>query len=68
MGQMTSDRGRLRTHHMYGRIMGTCICMKETAYVINVILLLHVVHAFGVYMSWCMGCMWDICHIVAPWQ
>ena len=44
--------------------MGTC--MKGTAYVINVILLLHVVHAFGVHMSRCMGCMWDICHIVAP--
>ena len=28
--------------------------MKETAYVINVILLLHVVHAFGVHMGWCM--------------
>ena len=29
--------------------MGTC--MKGTAYVINGILLLHVVHAFGVHMS-----------------
>ena len=32
--------------------MGTC--MKGTAYVINVILLLHVVHAFGIHMS----CVW----------
>ena len=29
-------------------------CKKETAYAINVILLLHVGHTFGVHMSWCM--------------
>ena len=43
--------------------MGTC--MKEIAYVKSVILFLHEVHAFGVHMSWCMGCMWDICHCLS---
>ena len=43
--------------------MGTC--MNGTAYVINDILLLHAVHAFGVHMSWCMGCMWYICPTLA---
>ena len=61
---MTSDKGRLKNtpyvRQNYGYMYeGNCICDKYY-------LVLHVVHAFGVHMSWCMGCMWDISHIVAP--
>ena len=47
MGQMTSDRGRLRTQDPYT----TSKVELWKQHMINVILLLHVVHAFGVHIS-----------------